>query len=54
MGEGEVDFEELFRALKTNGFDGTLTACVFAWEEKAKESSVLMREKIKEHLATWK
>ncbi|GAA2630335.1 hypothetical protein GCM10010307_22020 [Streptomyces vastus] len=47
---GEVDFGEL----NAGGFDGTLTACVFAWEEKAKESSVFMREKIGEYLATWK
>ncbi|MGW7255302.1 sugar phosphate isomerase/epimerase, partial [Streptomyces sp. NPDC054834] len=33
-------------------FDGTLTACVFAWEERAKESSVFMREKINEYLST--
>ncbi|WP_416961035.1 sugar phosphate isomerase/epimerase family protein [Streptomyces sp. Agncl-13] len=51
MGEGEVDFDELFRELRANGFDGTLTACVFAWEERAKESSVLMRQKIAGHLA---
>ncbi|MZG15527.1 TIM barrel protein [Streptomyces sp. SID5914] len=54
MGEGEVDFDELFRALNESGFDGTLTACVLAWEEKAKESSVFMREKINEYLATRK
>ncbi|MFF7476075.1 TIM barrel protein [Streptomyces sp. NPDC008092] len=46
MGEGEVDFDELFRELRANGFDGTLTACVFAWEEKARESSLFMRETI--------
>lgn len=53
MGQGEVDFDELFRELRTNGFDGTLTSCVFAWEDRAKESSVLMRKKIDEYLATW-
>ncbi|GHH23631.1 hypothetical protein GCM10018780_73240 [Streptomyces lanatus] len=37
---GEVDFDELFRELRANGFDGTLTTCVFAREEKAKESSL--------------
>lgn len=26
-GDGEVDFDELFRELKANGFDGTLTGC---------------------------
>ncbi|MFF4351215.1 sugar phosphate isomerase/epimerase family protein [Streptomyces sp. NPDC001530] len=51
IGQGEVDFDELFRELKAHHFDGTLTACVFAWEERAKESSVFMREKIREYLA---
>ena len=50
-GQGEVDFDELFDDLHTNGFDGTLTACVFAWEERAKESSLFMRKKIDEYLA---
>ncbi|MFJ8019305.1 sugar phosphate isomerase/epimerase family protein [Streptomyces sp. NPDC096311] len=54
IGEGEVDFAELFRELGAHGFDGTLTACVFAWEEQAKESSLFMREKVDEYLATWK
>ncbi|MEV6589645.1 sugar phosphate isomerase/epimerase family protein [Streptomyces acidicola] len=53
MGEGEVDFDELFRELRANDFDGTLTACVFAWEERAKESSAFMRKKIDEYLAGW-
>jgi myo-inositol catabolism protein IolH len=39
------------RSGRAGGFDGTLTACVFAWEERAKESSVLMRRKIDDHLA---
>lgn len=54
MGEGEVDFGELFRELNAVGFDSTFTACVFAWEEKAKESSVFMRKKIGEYLANGK
>ncbi|MFE8017872.1 sugar phosphate isomerase/epimerase family protein [Streptomyces antibioticus] len=53
MGEGEVDFDELFRELRANGFDGTLTACVFAWEERAEESSLFMRDKIGEYVAGW-
>ncbi|MFJ2813598.1 sugar phosphate isomerase/epimerase family protein [Streptomyces sp. NPDC087294] len=53
MGEGEVDFDQLFRTLRANGFDGTLTACVFAWEERAEQSSRFMRDTIHEYLATW-
>ncbi|AGP61198.1 sugar phosphate isomerase/epimerase family protein [Streptomyces rapamycinicus] len=50
IGQGEVDFDELFRELRAHGFGGTLTACVFAWEERARESSAFMRKKIDEYL----
>jgi myo-inositol catabolism protein IolH len=53
IGQGEVDFDELFRELRAGGFDGTLTACVFAWEERARESSLFMRDKIHEYVAAW-
>ncbi|GGZ42009.1 sugar phosphate isomerase/epimerase family protein [Streptomyces bluensis] len=53
IGQGEVDFDELFRELRANDFDGTLTACVFAWEERAKESSAFMRTKIDAYVAAW-
>jgi myo-inositol catabolism protein IolH len=51
IGQGEVDFEACFRALRAVGFDGILTACVFAWEERAVESSRFMFERIKGFLA---
>lgn len=53
IGQGEVDFDELFSTLETIGFDGTVTSCVFAWEERARESSTFMRETIREHLGRW-
>ena len=40
-----------FGALRRVGFDGILTSCVFAWEERAVESSRLMFERIKALLA---
>jgi myo-inositol catabolism protein IolH len=52
IGQGEVDFAACFSALRRVGFDGILTSCVFAWEERAVESSRLMFERIKDHLAT--
>ncbi len=45
IGRGEVDFDEVFRALADTGFDGTLTSCVFGWEERAREISVFQRDK---------
>jgi myo-inositol catabolism protein IolH len=51
IGQGEVDFEACFGALRAVGFDGILTACVFAWEERAVESSRFMFERIKAYLA---
>ena len=51
IGQGEVDFEACFRALRTVGFDGILTSCVFAWEERAVESSRFMFERIRDYLA---
>jgi myo-inositol catabolism protein IolH len=50
IGQGEVDFEACFGALKRVGFDGILTACVFAWEERAVESSRFMFERMKAYL----
>ena len=53
IGQGEVDFDELFSCLERNGFDGIVTTCVFAWEERARESSTFMRETIDEYLRHW-
>ena len=52
IGQGEVDFDACFRALRAVGFDGILTSCVFAWEERAVESSRFMFERIRHHLDT--
>ena len=46
IGQGEVDFEAGFDTLRAIGFDGIVTSCVFAWEERAVESSRLMFERI--------
>ncbi len=53
IGQGEVDFGAFFRALERHGFDGILTACVFAWEERAEASSRYMLETIRGYLAEW-
>lgn len=53
MGQGEVDFDAFFAALERNGFDGILTSCVFAWEDRAEESSRFMLERISSYLDGW-
>jgi myo-inositol catabolism protein IolH len=53
IGQGEVNWDEFFTTLGELDFDGVMTVCVFAWEERAKESSVFMREKIAEYTAGW-
>jgi myo-inositol catabolism protein IolH len=45
IGRGEVDFDEVFAALASVGFDGVVSSCVFGWEEQAAEISVRQREK---------
>ncbi len=53
IGQGEVDWDEFFGSLGRLGFDGILTVCVFAWEERARESAVFMREEIERHTKGW-
>lgn len=50
IGQGEVDWEACFAALARVRFDGILTSCVFAWEERAVESSRFMLERIRHYL----
>ena len=35
IGQGEVPWDDFYRTLHEIGFDGIMTACVFAWEDKA-------------------
>ncbi|NDY93750.1 sugar phosphate isomerase/epimerase family protein [Ideonella livida] len=46
IGQGEVDFETLFKTLGEVGFDGLISACVFAWEDRAADSSRFMRDQL--------
>ncbi len=50
IGQGEVDWDAFFGALRAIGFDGIVTSCVFAWEERAVDSSRLMFERIRHEL----
>jgi myo-inositol catabolism protein IolH len=53
IGQGEVDWDEFFGTLGRLGFDGVMTVCVFAWEERARESSIYNREQIERYVKTW-
>jgi myo-inositol catabolism protein IolH len=57
IGEGEVDWDAFFGTLGNLGFgeraDAVMTVCVFAWEERARESSTLMRERIQTYTKDW-
>ena len=50
MGQGEVDWDLFFGTLREVGFDGIVTSCVFAWEERAEDSSRFMRREIQRHV----
>jgi myo-inositol catabolism protein IolH len=53
IGQGEVNWDDFFGTLDRVGFDGIMTACVFAWEEKAHESCRFMREEIDRRTKGW-
>ena len=50
IGEGEVPWDDFFSTLAEIGFDGIMTSCVFAWEEKAEESSRFMRTEMQKYI----
>jgi myo-inositol catabolism protein IolH len=50
IGQGEVDWDVFFETLSELRFDGIATVCVFAWEERARDSSVHNRERIQRYL----
>jgi len=53
IGQGDVDWDVFFRSLAEVGFDGIAAVCVFAWEERARESSVFNLEQIRQYLAKY-
>jgi myo-inositol catabolism protein IolH len=54
IGQGEVDWDVFFGTLEKLEFNGIMTACVFAWEERAHESSKFMLEQISRRTRSWK
>jgi myo-inositol catabolism protein IolH len=53
IGQGEVDWDLFFRTLAEVNFDGIATVCVFAWEERAEESSRFNLARVDEYVAKY-
>jgi myo-inositol catabolism protein IolH len=57
IGQGEVDWDLFFSTLKRLGFgerdDTIMTSCVFAWEDRARESTGFMRQTIDRYVSSW-
>ena len=51
IGQGEVDWDLFFATLAEVGFDGIATVCVFAWEDRARESLIGNREAVARYVA---
>jgi hypothetical protein len=45
--------EELVASTGGSNPDGIMTACVFAWEDRADESCLFMRKEIDRYTSTW-
>jgi myo-inositol catabolism protein IolH len=57
IGQGEVDWDTLFSTLGELGFgereETIMTSCVFAWEDRARESAGFMRETVDKYVGAW-
>jgi myo-inositol catabolism protein IolH len=57
VGQGEVDWDVFFATLERLEFgrrdETIMTACVFAWEDRARESNVFMREQLRDRTKSW-
>jgi sugar phosphate isomerase/epimerase len=50
----EVDWPAFFSTLDRIGFGSIMTACVFAWEDRAHDSCRFMRAEIDRYVSVWK
>ncbi len=50
IGQGEIDWDVFFATLGEVGFDGVMSSCVFAWEERAADSSRFMRAEMQRQI----
>ncbi len=53
IGQGDVPWDTFFGTLGELGFDGIMTVCVFAWEERAAESSRHNLAEIRRRTERW-
>jgi len=53
IGQGEVPWDTFFGTLRELEFDGIMTVCVFAWEDRARESSLNNMAEILRRTADW-
>ncbi|TDD18521.1 sugar phosphate isomerase/epimerase [Kribbella turkmenica] len=57
IGQGEVDWDTFFSTLGELGFgdrdDTIMTSCVFAWEDRARDSATYMRDTIGKYVGSW-
>ena len=58
IGQGEVDWDAFFGILGRLGFgerdDTIMTVCVFAWEERARQSCIANRESVEARTKGWR
>ena len=53
IGQGEVNWPEFFSTLRRLNFNGIMTVCVFAWEDRARESCIYNRQEIEKYVKGW-
>lgn len=53
IGQGEVPWDVFFATLEELRFDGIMTVCVFAWEDRARESSLHNLAEIRRRTESW-
>ncbi|MCW2773142.1 MAG: Xylose isomerase domain protein barrel [Nocardioides sp.] len=57
IGQGEVQWDSFFETLRKLGFgdrdETIMTSCVFAWEDRARESTLSMRQTIDRYVSAW-
>ena len=51
IGQGEVNWDEFFGTLRRVEFDGIMTVCVFAWEDRALESCAFNLAEVRRRIA---